>query len=621
MKNIFKTGILTLASLIVFVSCQEDDALANPDASFISVRVTGDPSLFTIPGETETFNLELRAANGISTLTANGASVSLVLDEGTNDEVDLRGDVEAIIDYKFTVPDATSADEIEIEFVLGDEQGNSDTFTATISTIEDVSTFSEIDILDLGAGEGAAEISAYDTATMQLFVVNNDNDAGNNRIDVIDFSDPADISLVTSIELSSFGGGANSVAVASGLLAVAVEANTAQDNGTVLIYNTSSLTTAPTEITVGALPDMVTFSPNGKWILVANEGEPNDAYTVDPEGSISVISVPLDSDGEPNGAPSLSGTATFTAFNDDEEELEEDGLRVFGPNATLAEDLEPEYISVSADSKTAYVTLQENNGVAIVDVASATVTAIAPLGFKDYRLASNAIDPSNDDGIIAFRSNVSFPLFGVYQPDAIATFTTGGTEYLITANEGDARDYGGFVGESRAADITLDGSVFSDAATIQADENYGRLNVMLDLGDTDGDNDYDALYSYGARSFSIWETKGSLVFDSGNDLDVRASNAGIYEDGRSDDKGVEPESVITGTYGDRVFAFIGLERVDAVAVYEVTNPSSPSYVTLIQTGDAPEGLVFIPADQSPNNRSLLLVSSEDDGTVRVYQTN
>ncbi|MEO1255475.1 MAG: choice-of-anchor I family protein, partial [Bacteroidota bacterium] len=338
----------------------------------------------------------------------------------------------------------------------------------------------------------------------------------------------------------------------------------------------------------------------------------------------SIISAPIDNDGVPVGTPALEGTATFTSFNDKEAELEAQGLRVFGPNATLAEDVEPEFIAVSADSETAYVTLQENNGVAVVDIASATVTSILPLGFKDYTKAENAIDPSNEDGIVAFRTNLTFSLFGVYQPDAIATFSTGGTEYLITANEGDAREYEGtpgFVGEDRAADITLDATAFPDAATIQEERNYGRLNVMLDLGDTDNDGDYDELYSYGARSFSIWSTSGSLVFDSGNDLDVRANANGIYADGRSDDKGVEPEGVAIGTYGDRVFAFIGLERVDAVAVYEVTNPSSPTYLTIINAGDAPEGLVFVPASESPNNRSLLIVSSEDDGVVTVYQTN
>ncbi|MEM6644331.1 MAG: choice-of-anchor I family protein [Bacteroidota bacterium] len=613
MKNIFKIGLVAFASLIIFVSCQEDDALADPNPSFVSVRLTENTDAVGFIGETISIALELRSALGISALTANGVAVTL------DDEI--IGETQASVDFDFTVPTGTTiGSDIEVVFVLTDAEGNTSSTTFTIKTDENPSTFSEIDLIDLGDGEGAAEISAYDTATMQLFVVNNDDVAGNNRIDVIDFSDPSSISLVTSIELASFGGGANSVAAASGLLAVAVEANTAQDNGSVLVYNTSTLTAAPTVISVGALPDMVTFSPDGEWILVANEGEPSDDYTVDPEGSVSIISVPLDDDGVPSGAPSLSGTATFTSFNDKEAELEMDGLRVFGPNASLAQDLEPEYISISADSETAYVTLQENNGVAIVDIEDATVTAIAPLGFKDYTKAENAIDPSNADGIVAFRSNVNFPLFGTYQPDAIATYTTGGTEYLITANEGDARDYDGFVGESRAADIMLDAGVFSDAA-VQQDENYGRLNVMLDLGDTDGDGDYDALYSYGARSFSIWGTDGSLVFDSGNELDVLANNLGIYSDGRSDDKGVEPESVIVGSYGDRSFAFIGLERVDAVAVYEVTNPSAPSYITMIETGDAPEGLVFIPASQSPNSKSLLVVSSEDDGTVRVYETD
>ena len=614
MKNIFKIGLLTLVSLMIFVSCTEDDAIADASANYITVSVVGDDEVVAFPGETVTIELNLRASEGIRTLTANGVTVTVTAEE-----------IEENVSYDFTVPNTTAVDqEVEVTFTLTDQSSNTNDAVFSITTQEDPSTFAEIGMIDLGAGEGAAEISAYDTATMQLFVINNDDAAGNNRVDVLDFSDPTNITLVTSIDLTSFGGGANSVAVSVGRLAVAVEANTAQDNGVVLVYNTEDLASAPTQIVVGALPDMVTFSPDGEWIIVANEGEPNDDYTVDPEGTISIISSPLDDDGVPTGTPSLSGTATFTSFNTMEAALEADGFRVFGPGATVAQDVEPEYITVSSDSETAYVTLQENNGVAIVDIASATVTDIAPLGFKDYTAAGNEIDPSNADGGVFFRSGVSFPLYGVYQPDAIASFNIGGAEYLITANEGDAREYEGtpgFVGEERVSGVTLDPTVFPDAVDLQQDASFGRLKMMLDLGDTDGDDDYDAIYSYGARSFSIWDSEGTQVFDSGNDLDSRAVSAGIYADGRSDDKAVEPEGVTVGVINGNTYAFVGLERVDAVAIYDVSTPSAPSYVDIITAGDAPEGLVFIPSSESPNGRSLLVVSSEDDGTVRVYQTN
>lgn len=611
MKNIYRIGLLVLSTLFVLISCVEDDQLADPSIEFLSGRIVGENEVLAFPGDVVTIEVELRSSVGVASLTANGSSISVDGEE-----------LEQTIEYDFTVPSETAVGtSVSVDFIAQDMEGTTYEFALSIITQEDPSTFSQLDMIDLGSGEGAAEIAAYDTATLQLFVVNNDDVDGNNRIDVVDFSDPTDISLTTSIDLTSFGGGANSVAVSLGRLAIAIQNNDPQTSGTILVYNTSALTSTPTQITVGALPDMVTFSPDGNWILVANEGEPNDEYTVDPEGSISVINAEVDEDGLPTATPFLAGTATFTAFNSDVATLEASGFRVFGPGATLAEDVEPEYITISDDSQTAYVTLQENNGVAVVDIASSTVTEILPLGFKDYTTSSNAIDPSNADGGIFFRTGVSFGLFGVYQPDAIASYSVDDQVYLITANEGDARDYDGFVGEARLGDVTLDETVFPEEEDFKEEASFGRLNMMLDLGDVDEDGDYDEIYSYGARSFSIWDTEGNQVFDSGNELDMMSEAFGIYDDGRSDDKGVEPEGVTVGVINDQYYAFIGLERADAVAVYDISVPSAPTFVNIITAGDAPEGLVFIPSSESPNGRSLLVVSSEDDGTVRVYQTN
>ncbi len=492
--------------------------------------------------------------------------------------------------------------EVTVTVTKGEEQ---DVYTHTIAVVpdEDPSTFTEIASLTIG-GEGAAEISAWDAVTQQLYVVNNEGDT---RIDVIGLLDPSAPTLGSSISMSSYGAGVNSVAVSNGLLAVAVEANNKQDNGVVVVFNTIGLTEEAV-INVGALPDMVTFTPDGSYILVANEGEPNDAYTDDPEGSVSVIS-----------ATDFSvQTAGFGGFNSQEAELEKDGFRVFGPGATLAQDVEPEFITVSDDSKTAYVALQENNGLAVVDIASASVTDIIPLGTKDYSLAGNEIDPSDEDGKVEFRS---VPAVGVFQPDAIAYFTTNGSGYIISANEGDSREYDGYVGEERVADVDLDPTAYPNASELQQDANLGRLKMMLSEGDTDGDGDYDLIHSYGARSFSIWSGAGDLVYDSGNELDREAEAAGIYADGRSDDKSIEPEGVAVGMVNGDPIAFIGLERVDAVAVYNVADPSSPEFLTMLTAGDAPEGILFIPKEETSNGRSLLVVSSEDDGSVKVYMTN
>ncbi len=605
MKNIYKIGLFTLASLLIFVSCKEDDVLADPAASFTSVSVIGSNTVTAVPGATVAITVNVRASAGIASLNVNGVAVTVT--EGAIDED---------ITYDFTVPASTAVGTpVAVTFTLFDADGNTDTADVTITTLEDPSMWAQVGSITIG-GEGAAEISAYDTATMQLFVVNND---GGSTIDVIDFSDPATPTSASSIDVSTFGGGANSVAVSQGRLAIAVEANSAQDNGVVLVYSTSALTGTPSQYTVGPLPDMVTFTPDGESILVANEGEPNDDYTTDPEGSVSIINFSSLTD-------VTSGTVTtlgFSAFNGDEAALEAQGLRVSGLNANLAQDVEPEYITITADSETAYVALQENNGLAVVDIATATVTSIVPLGFKDYRENGLRLDPSDEDGTVSFRT-VDFPLFGVYQPDAISTFNIGGTEYIISANEGDGREYEGtpgFIDEARIEDLTLDPGVFEEAAAFQAESNFGRLLVMTDLGDTDTDGDYDELYTYGARSFSIWSAAGELIWDSGNELDEQALAAGVYADGRSDAKSTEPEGVVVGEINGSTYAFVGLERVDAVAVYDVSTPSSPMFLQLLQTGDAPEGLVFIPASESPNGRSLLVVSCEDDGTVYVYQTN
>ncbi|MEO1254842.1 MAG: hypothetical protein AAFY41_08160 [Bacteroidota bacterium] len=247
MKNLFKIGMSSLLALTIFVGCQEDDAIADTSANYLSVRVVGDDDVVAFPGETISISLELRSSQGLSTLTANGTNISLEIDEDT----DFTGTKEGDLSYRFTVPTTSDADDaVDVEFVVTDSDGNTDNTTFSIVAVENPSTFTAIDNIDLGSGEGAAEISAYDTATMQLFVVNNDDADGNNRIDILNFSDPSNISYVSSIELSSFGAGANSIAISAGRLAVAVEANNAQDNGVVLVYNTNNLGTAPTQITI-----------------------------------------------------------------------------------------------------------------------------------------------------------------------------------------------------------------------------------------------------------------------------------------------------------------------------------------------------------------------------------
>lgn len=468
---------------------------------------------------------------------------------------------------------------------------------------ENPATFKEIGSITIG-GEAAAEISAYCEKTKRLFTVNN---SGTNQIDVIDISDPTKPVKIGKIDLSSYEGASNSVAIYDGKLAVALESTAnKQANGKVVIFNTSDYSLIK-QITVGALPDMITFSPDGKYIMTANEGEPNTDYSQDPNGTISII----------DASSYAVTTLDFASFSGQAATLAKDGFRISKAAKSFAQDIEPEYITISDDSKTAWVTLQENNGVAKVDLTSKTITAIYPLGLKDYNTAENAIDVSDSDDKIAFNP---WKVKGMYMPDAISHFSSNNVPYFVTANEGDAREYTANTDIKRMKNMKLDATVFPDAATLKLDANLGRLNLVADMGDTDGDGDLDEIVSFGARSFSIWNgNTGKIVYDSKNDVDKKANELGTYDDKRSDDKGSEPEAVVAAKIGNQNILFVGLERSDAFMIYDVTNPTSPQYLNIVKTGDAPEGILFIPASKSPTKRSLLVVSSEGDGTVKIFQ--
>ncbi|MBM7335498.1 choice-of-anchor I family protein [Alloalcanivorax marinus] len=427
--------------------------------------------------------------------------------------------------------------------------------------------------------ESAAEIPAYHAGSQRLFVVN----ANKGALDILSLADPANPTLEDTLLTDDLSAGSevNSVAVRGDLVAIAVQAGTKTDTGFLALYDANTLQRI-SFVPVGALPDMVAFTPDGHYVLTANEGEPNDDYSVDPEGSISVIDIR-------DPAEPVEARATFTAFNGQQADLKAAGVRIYGPNATVARDLEPEYIAIADDSATAWVTLQENNALARLDIASATVTDILPLGEKDLSLDGNGIDASDEDGAINIRTFDG--VVGLYQPDAIHAYSAGGSTWLVTANEGDARAWGedndaywgtegsgcagdpsqGFVEEFRVkhlvhasgfdrrcgddlppqlralgAGALLNPDTFAycgasagDPGECRDDEVLGRLNITWTEGyRTDANGDpllftaagvqdnvngdrlmYDKLYAYGGRSFSIWSEDGGLVFDSGDAIE------------------------------------------------------------------------------------------------------
>lgn len=497
----------------------------------------------------------------------------------------------------------------------------------TLEVQSSVITGNPSDLFD----ESAAEIVAYDPKSARLFVVNGFSSA----IDIIDISDVSDPQPVATIDTAPFGDAPTSVSVDpkpnSAEIAVAVPAAVVTDPGSVVFFDIDG--NLLNQLTVGALPDMLTYDKNGKTVLVANEGEPEDG--VDPEGSVAIIDVKK---GAAKAKQSDVEIVGFAALNGMAATLQAAGVRLFpeviAGDITVAQDLEPEYVAVSADGKRAFVALQEANAIAEIDLKQRQLVNIFGLGAKDHSLPGNGLDASDRDDAINIAN---WPVNGLYMPDAIAAFRTQGTNYIVSANEGDDRGE-----DERIKDLVLDPTAFPNAADLQEDENLGRLGVSTIDGDTDGDGDYDQLFSYGSRSFTIWTEDGEVVFDSGDDFEqvtavvfpdnFNANNDENDAEGRSDNKGPEQEAVVIGKLKGKVYAFVGLERIGGVMIYDVTDPANASFVNYVNnrdfTGDAelndagdlgPEGLLFVPGKDSPNGEPLLVVANEVSGTTTVFQ--
>jgi Lamin Tail Domain/Secretion system C-terminal sorting domain/Calx-beta domain len=482
----------------------------------------------------------------------------------------------------------------------------------------------------------SAEISAFDPGTDRLFVVN----SLLNKMEILNLANPAAITRISTIDMAPYGAGLNSIAVKNGLVAVAVE-NATTTNGKVAFFDTNGVHLK--SVDAGNLPDMVTFTPDGKFVLTANEAQPI-FYTPtlsDPEGSITIVdlsSVVIPAD-VANLTQANVTQINFNAFDSQLATLKSQGVRIFGPGSSVSQDLEPEFITVSADSKKAWVTLQENNAIAIIDLVSKTVTDIRPLGFKDHSLPENSFDASDVSGDIFFGN---WKVRGLYMPDAIASYEVAGVPYVITANEGDAREYTGITDEVTFASLNLDPIAFPDASVLKNNSALGRLLVTNKNGDTDGDGDFDEVYSFGARSFTIWNgNTGARVFDSGNQLERITSEDPTWSPffnannstgtparkNRSDNKGPEPEGVAVAEINGKQYAFIGLERIGGVVTYDVTNPSAPIFVGYDNNRSNPvsatsdlgtEGVTYISAADSPTGTALVLLSNEISATVSVY---
>jgi hypothetical protein len=495
-------------------------------------------------------------------------------------------------------------------------------------------------------GGSAAEIATYDPATNRIYYI----DGQANQVRALQLgATPGTPPTLVAINMPT-GGVPNSIAVRNGVIAVA-SSNSANksNNGIVRFFNSASGAQIGGDVTVGSVPDMLTFTPDGKTLLVANEAESIglNAADPDPDGSVSLIRFGGAEVSTANVGAATETKATFGAFS--KAALRTEGVRLFGRSAaanaadtyTVASDLEPEYITVSKDSQFAYVTLQENNAIAKIDIASGSVVSIQALGLKDHGAAGNGMDSSDRDGpgnTALINIGARPGIFGMYQPDAIASYEIGGETYLVTANEGDDREWDA---------VRL--STISNRDANLNNANVNRLNVSgvpSERSDgPDAGTGIDRVQSFGSRSFSIWKytAGGDLVqvYDSGNAFETfiaanypgsfNVSNDNNAMDDRSDNKGPEPEGVVLTVIQGRVFAFIGMERHSGIMVYDVTNPLNPLFVqyalnrnflgpiNVATSGDlGPEGLLVIKAAQTGWSKDALVVANETSGTIALW---
>lgn len=479
------------------------------------------------------------------------------------------------------------------------------------SFIEKVASFSTGSSSEDG---GAAEIVKYNKDNNKFYVINGimsqihivslDNASGTLNEDSI-------INVKSFVEKDGFVyGDITSISINNERkeIAVSVQEQDYTKDGKIVIVDYDGNLKAIYEC--GVQPDMITYTPDSKYILTANEGEPREGVgegIVDPQGSVTIVNL---ESGE-------SKLATFKKFDDKRDELLNDNV-ILMKDAKPSVDLEPEYITVDSSSNKAYISLQEANSIATLDIESGEFVSVKGLGFKDHSQEGNEIDVVKDKNInIKKEEN----LYGVYMPDGITLYEVNGKSYILTANEGDAREFGDF---NAVKEIKID----------------GKKVEVLDNSKFDGLEE-DKNYVLGGRSFSVWDADTmELVYDSGSDFEkitaevypdyFNSTNKSVEIDNRSGKKGPEPEEVRVGVVGDKIYAFVGLERIGGVMAYDITDPNNISFKEYINTRDfssdmagdvAPEGMDFIAAEDSQTGYPLLLVACEVSGTVAVMQIN
>lgn len=465
-----------------------------------------------------------------------------------------------------------------------------------------------------------AEIAAYMPSLKKLFVVGDEP-----IMEVVSLDRPERPRTLGAMKLMGKG---SSVTVFNDLIAVSEISKPEQDPGFVEIFQmVEDIPRKVGSYKVCAQPDMITFTPDGKTLLVACEGSPSKDLRVDPVGAIAIMKL-----GRLNSKDSLPvWTSILNLDRLDSNSLMAKGVRKAGPNS-FKQSIEPEYITVSKDSKTAWVSLQENNAIAKINIPAKKVAAVFPLGTVDHSQPGFGMDVRKN-GTISIEN---VPVHGLRQPDGICAFYEKGKHYIVTANEGAPME--GFDGWS---DVTnsltlfehnrLDENIF-DVPTLGALKTLAVSNVDR-CGLYYGKCPY--VHSFGTRSISIFDgSTGKLVWDSGDKIEQMLATVApdyfnwnskkgtVKMDARSDDKGCEPENVTVGTVGNLRVAFVGLERMSGIVVFDITNVNNPDIIDYYMDPKdrGPEGLLFIDAENSPiPGQALLVVGYEYSKTLTIYK--
>lgn len=511
----------------------------------------------------------------------------------------------------------------------------------------------EIASIASGDGEGSSEIAAYHAGSKRIFATN----GVKNSIDIFDITDVANPKKVGAVSLAPYGNDVTSVAAGQDVIVAAVHVTETfsatgvptTPNGKIVVFDPSGKVLSSSDI-LGVQPDSVTFAPNGTTALVAIEAQPvcakdnpataekentDYAKASDPVGGVSIVDLT-------NPAAPVVRFAGFDKFT--VAQMKAKGIAVSSVVNNVSKDFEPEFVS-AADMKYAYVTIQEANAIGKLNIESATFVAVTRA--FESKHSTVARDTSDRDSGAGPRNYAN--VVGASQPDAIAAFKMGAARYFVTANEGDAREYSCLDDDLRAASLKVDPWRFPNWSTLSASAALGRAKVNPTIGDSNGDGDIDTIHLRGSNSMTMYRN-GVVIWDSGELLDqIQTKAFGVANingshslssdkstmnyvgQDRSDDKGAEPEGVAIGMVGDRRVAILGLERMTALAIFDITDPGNPVFQEWLQMLPtkatpakdvkywSPEGIVFVPADKSPSGKALIITSYELSGSLSIHQ--